>query len=79
MEEREAWVCVDGHGNELLFASEPYKVFPNMSLDVLWGRGWCNDSIEKGYRRGILLPKGTIKYLIGRELDYSDNPVKLTY
>lgn len=79
MKERETWVCVDGHGNELLFASEPHRVFPNMCLDVLWGRGWSNDSIEEEYRYGVLLPKGTIKYLIGRELDYSDNPVKLTY
>lgn len=78
MEKEETWICVDGHGDERVFASEPYRHFQNMRSDVLWGRRWTNDSIETEYRYGILLPKGTIKHLIGRELDYSDNPVKLT-
>jgi len=31
----------------------------------------------KEYRNGILLPKGTIKFLIGKEMSYSEESIKL--
>lgn len=34
---KETWVCVDGHGEERCFSCEPYRDFPNMKLDVMWG------------------------------------------
>ena len=73
----ESWVCVDGHGDERVFPCEPYKNFPNLPLDINWGSRWTTGSIDREYRMGVLLPKGTIKHLIGRELSYSDDPVKL--
>lgn len=75
--EKETWVAVDGHGNEVIFPSEPYRCFPKLNLDVEWGQTWEIQTLERECRHGIILPKGTIKYLTGRELKYSDKPVKI--
>ena len=75
--EEESWICVDGHGDERIFPRKPHKVFPCLDLEVLWGQRWTTDSLEKEYRRGVLLPKGSIKHLLGKEMTYSDEPVKL--
>lgn len=79
---RAVYVCVDGHGDERIFSCnedgiKPFKRFPNMNLEVEWGQRWSTDSIDLDYKYGVLLPKGTIKHLIGRELNYSDSPVKI--
>ena len=34
----ESWVCVDGHGDERIFPCKPYRDFPNMKLEVVWGQ-----------------------------------------
>lgn len=59
-----AWVCANSFGMELMFASKPHKV------DDSWrdNNGCCNC---------LELPKGTIKKLIGKELSFFDEPVKL--
>lgn len=41
------------------------------------GQRWTTYPLEKEYKKGILLPKGTIKHLIGKEITYSDEPIKL--
>jgi len=69
------WVAVDGHGREFMFSKKPYKSFPCMDLEVMWGQAWVVDSIDSPY--GVLLPNGTIEKLIGRKLTYSDEPVQL--
>ena len=77
MDKEESWVCVDGHGNERIFPCEPYRTFPNMNLDVQWGQRWTTGSIDTEFKRGVLLPKGTIKHLIGIEMTYENNPIKI--
>ena len=77
MNKEESWVCVDGHGDERIFPSKPYKDYPNMDLNVNWGQRWITGAIDIKYGYGVLLPPGTIKFLIGKELTYNDEPVKL--
>lgn len=31
----ESWVCVDGHGDERIFSSKPYRGFPNYDIEIL--------------------------------------------
>ena len=73
----ETWLAVDGHGDERCFNEEPYRNFPNMPLEVLWGQRWKTPSIDDNDGSGVKLPKGTIKHLIGRELTWEDEPVKI--
>lgn len=73
----ETWLAVDGHGDERAFNKKPLRDYPNMSLEVLWGQRWRTASVVVGEGSGVRLPKGTIKHLIGRDLTYSDEPVKL--
>ena len=73
----ESWVCVDGHGDERIFPCKPYRDFPNMQLDVMWGQRWTTGSIDTKFKIGILLPKGTIKTLTGKEMNYDDEPYKI--
>ena len=73
----EIWVCVDGHGDERIFPRKPHRNFPNLQLDVMWGQRWTTYCLEKEYERGTLLPKGTIKKLIGREMTYCDEPIQV--
>jgi hypothetical protein len=75
---KESWLCVDGHGDERIFTSEPYRKFPNMRLDVMWGQRWTTGSIDDEYRHGVWIPKGTIKHITGKELTYKDEPIKIT-
>jgi hypothetical protein len=57
------WVAVDENGTENAFLYKPDRDKVNW-IDTI-----SNDGIE--------LPKGSIKKLIGRELNWSDEPVKL--
>lgn len=75
--EEESWICVDGHGDERIFPREPRRQFPRLDLEVLWGQRWTTDSFDIEYKWGVLLPKGTIKHLIGKEMTYSDEPIKI--
>ena len=60
-----AWVGINGNGNEIISDAKLTK-----SKDgSLWIKG--------GYYNLIILPKGSIKKLIGRELEWSDEPVEL--
>lgn len=77
MEMEESWVCVDGHGDERIFPCEPYRTFSYMDLSVNWGQRWTTGAVDDEFRRGVLLPKGTIKLLIGKSMTYSDEPIKL--
>lgn len=62
-----AWVAVDKDGAEHIFNDIPK-------------RGYCKFLSINKYRVGIkriLLPKGSIKKLIGRDLTWQDEPVEL--
>jgi hypothetical protein len=73
----ESWVCVDGHGNERIFPEKPNRSFPEMNLEVEWGQCWEVCCIDSKFKHGVILPKGTIKHLIGIEMSYKDEPIKL--
>lgn len=60
-----AWVAVDGNIFEVMFDNKPTR---NKYLHV-----WQVDI----YNKAILIPKGSIKKLIGRELTWDDEPVEL--
>lgn len=75
----ESWICVDGHGDERIFPCEPRRKFAWVEDLQDWTQRWTtDDSLEREYQIGVLLPKGTIKHLIGKEMTYSDEPVKIT-
>jgi len=62
-----AWVAVNEKGNEIISDAKLTKT-KNGSL-------W----ITGGYYNLVVLPKGSIKKLIGRELSFNDKPVELVY
>lgn len=72
-----AWIAVDAYGDEYIFQNKPKR-----------DGNWWIDSIYESFdgQRGVLtyhhnsdikLPKGSIKKLISRDLDWSDGPVEL--
>lgn len=70
-----AWIAVHKNGEEGIFANKPSR---GVKL------GWWDDEVEvydsdEGifYDTEIPLPKGSIKKLIGRDLDWNDEPVEL--
>ena len=66
-----AWLAVHKNGKEGIFSHKPTR-------DEKLGF-WCDEQYEGGifYDTEISLPKGTIKKLIGRDLDWSNEPVEL--
>lgn len=64
-----AWVAVHEDGKEGIFANKPSR------SEGLW---WDTVYIDyTQYDTEISLPKGSIKKLIGRDLTWEDEPVKL--
>ena len=61
-----AWVAVDKDCEEYIYGSKPNR----RSDWLLWETDINDDSM-------VLLPKGTIKVLIGRELTWEDESVEL--
>lgn len=58
-----AWVAVDKDGAESIFTLKPSRT--------------DHDSFAPDFCDEISLPKGSIKKLIGRDLDWNDEPVEL--
>lgn len=68
-----AWVAVDKSGAECIFDNKPERnnnQWDDIAYSVYGG-------INYDVNIGIILPKGTIKKLIGRELNWSNEPVEL--
>ena len=63
-----AWLAVDETGGEWIFGDKPFRV--STSYFEL-PRNWYS------YSDKVLLPKGSIKKLIGRELSFFDETVEL--
>lgn len=70
-----AWLAVQiQHYNmepreeEVMFSHKPERLAPTGSECKLWVRS---------YGDSIILPKGSIKKLIGRELKWEDDPVEI--
>ena len=63
-----AWFAVDKNGDEWIFDDKPVRVHESyFDLPRYWYV--CSNK--------VLLHKGTIKRLIGRELSFYDEPVEL--
>lgn len=61
-----AWVAVDKGGRECIYQFHPIK----KSID--------SEFIPRyAYSMWLVLPKGSIKKLIGKDLSWQDNPVEL--
>ena len=60
-----AWLACDYKGQESIFQKKPIR------NNFYWV---CRLSSLNEY---VELPKGSIKKLIGREMSWSDNPIKL--
>ena len=58
------WVAVETKGSEWVFSGKPKRSQFNTWRTEVWDNA-------------VKLPKGSIKKLIGRELTWSDEPVKL--
>lgn len=74
-----AWLAVNKNGDEYIFSSKPirnleYDIFEDPVYESWDGQG---GHLELHHYSDIQLPKGTIKKLIGRELTWEDEPVKL--
>lgn len=69
-----AWLAVNGNGDEIISPKKPTRG---------WGKQW--DYSEEVLCEGecgsaeivIMLPKGSIYKLIGKELTWSDEPIEL--
>ena len=59
-----AWVAVDEDGRECIYQFRPKR--GNGQFMPLYSYSMC-----------LVLPKGSIKKLIGRDLTWKDNPVEL--
>lgn len=64
-----AFVACDKDGAEWIFESKPYRTTRSIVSSIV--DIWYGDS------EMILLPKGSIRKLIGRELTFDDEPVEL--
>ena len=60
-----AWLAVDKDGAECVFENEPIKYVTNR-----WVCKWSDENC-------VLLPKGSIKKLLGKELTWDDDPVEI--
>ena len=72
-----AYLSVTEKGKELLHESRPTR--RSRHSEIYIDNYWYNyyGSPFDGPYDGIVLPKGTIKHLIGRELTFEDKPVCL--
>ena len=62
-----AWVACNGSGQEIIFIRKSVRhgFMPN----------WCPVGFEDN--KYVVLPHGSIKKLIGRDLSWNDEPVEL--
>lgn len=86
-----AWLAVDIDGSEVCSNDKPFRHHEVANeLIEKFGKGyehclkkddhWCNGFSSGHYIPrfcGVKLPKGSIKKLIGRELNWSDEPVEI--
>ena len=61
-----AWVTVDYNGTERIFSDYAKPI-----------RGYYTEYLGQWVGIGVVVPRGTIKKLIGRDLTWNDEPVEL--
>lgn len=87
-----AFVCVNKNGDELISNTKPfkaedaiyslikvndqYKMYKEKCVGH-WANSFSNGYFNVPKFNGVVLPKGTIKKLIGRDLSWNDEPVEL--
>lgn len=64
-----AWVAVDKDGYEFIYEDKPERYIHCWSI---WRRNFAGETMNH-----VILPKGSIKKLIGRDLTWNDEPVEL--
>lgn len=64
-----AWVATNANSDEFIFRKKPYR-------SGYAEYGYWNSSYS-GIGGCVLIPHGSIKKLIGRDLSFSDEPVEL--
>lgn len=64
------FLCVDRDGTEVMFESCPIREVNRKGYWTLATTGECNDNC-------IILPQGTIKKLLGKEMTWKNSPKKL--
>ena len=68
-----AWLAVNKDGTETVSPQKPIRDFWEWSyLEEIWVESECGSA-----EITIMLPKGSIYKLIGKELTWSDEPVEL--
>lgn len=79
-----AWVAVNKDNSETIFAFRPFRTDLYKSICKLIYKLWepeywsDEDSSEYGNEdTGIILPKGSIKKLTGKDLTWNDEPIEL--
>ena len=83
-----AWVAVDKDGTEKIFSSVPLRRSWVQSVFIIrraytknqfnkWSAHWSSDPDDPLPEGAIILPKGSIKKLIGRDLTWEDDAVEL--
>jgi len=65
-----AWVAVNKDGSENIFISKPNR-------SVAYWHDFISPNRTTLFNRMVILPKGSIKKLIGKDLTWEDNPVEL--
>lgn len=63
-----AWVAVDKDSTEIIFTDKPCRMYDDVEDCEYW------DTTSGMF---VVLPKGTIKKLIGKTLTWEDEPVEL--
>lgn len=75
-----AWIAVNKDGSETIFAFRPFRTDPNKSLNGLWEpEYWTDEGVGRYGNEDtrIVLPKGSIKKLTGKDLTWNDEPIEL--
>lgn len=75
-----AWIAVNKDGSETIFAFRPYRKDPDISRCKLWEPEYWSDENSSEYDNedtGIILPKGSIKKLTGKDLTWNDESIEL--
>lgn len=65
-----SWCAVEGNSTEVIFKRKPHEI-----ENKKWSDEYRTDSLYESTR--IIVPKGTIKKIIGFNLKYTDGPVKI--
>lgn len=65
-----AWVAVNKNGSENIFTNKPNR-------SVAYWYDFISLNRVTLFNRMVILPKGSIKKLIGKDLTWQDEPVEL--